>query len=174
MIIWIIGKSASGKTAVGRHLYDALKPDYPNLVFLDGDLLREVWQDRLGHSVEARKVNSDRICALCKMLDDQSVHVIGCVLSMFPEAQRWNRENYSSYYQVYLDVPMEELVQRDPKNIYKEALQGKIKNVVGVDIDFPEPVDSDRVIPNDSTTTAAQTAEIIMTEVLAGLRSYES
>ena len=174
MVIWIIGKSASGKTAVGRHLYDALKPDHPNLVLLDGDLLREVWQDRLGHSIEARKINSDRICALCKMLDGQGIHVISCVLSIFPEAQQWNRENYSGYYQVYLDVPMEELVQRDPKNLYKEAMQGKLKNVVGVDIDFPEPVNCDRVIANDSTTTASQTAEIITTDVLKCLRSYES
>ena len=38
------------------------------------------------------------------------------------------------------------LVKRDTKNLYKEALSGKIKNVVGVDIDFPKPKNSNLIL----------------------------
>ena len=40
MVIWFIGKSAAGKTYIGRKLYDALSVNYANIVFLDGDQLR--------------------------------------------------------------------------------------------------------------------------------------
>ena len=37
MLIWITGISGSGKTTVGTRLYERLKAEYPNLLYLDGD-----------------------------------------------------------------------------------------------------------------------------------------
>jgi Adenylylsulfate kinase and related kinases len=39
--------------------------------------------------------------------------------------------------------------QRGREHLYISARQGKIKNVLGVDIDFPEPVSPDLVIDNE-------------------------
>ena len=43
----------------------------------------------------------------------------------------------------FLDVPMEELVRRDKKKLYSKALNGEIKDVVGIDIkaEFPKTPD---------------------------------
>jgi len=41
------------------------------------------------------------------------------------------------------------LLRRDNKNLYTRAAKGEIVNVVGVDIPFPEPENSDLVIEND-------------------------
>lgn len=43
MIIWLTGLSGAGKTTVGRHVYDEIKAQHLNTVFLDGDILRDVW-----------------------------------------------------------------------------------------------------------------------------------
>ena len=40
MIVWLIGLSGAGKTTVGTRLAERLRPELPNLVYLDGDLLR--------------------------------------------------------------------------------------------------------------------------------------
>jgi adenylylsulfate kinase len=153
MVIWLIGMSGAGKTAVGRALYARLKPVVRNLVFLDGDLLREVWGDELGHSVAARRINADRIGALCRMLDQQDIHVICAVLSIFPAAQAWNRANYRQYFEVYLRVSEEELHRRDVRGLYRQALAGTRENVVGVDIPFPEPPSPDLVVDNEGGIT---------------------
>ena len=34
MVIWFIGKSASGKTLFGQKLYNAIKVNFQNIVFL--------------------------------------------------------------------------------------------------------------------------------------------
>ena len=34
---------------------------------------------------------------------------------------------------------MDILIKRDIKKIYESAIKGKMKNVVGIDIDFPKP-----------------------------------
>ncbi len=80
------------------------------------------------------------------MLDKQGIHVVAAVLSIFPEWQRWNRANFSHYFQVFLDVPTETLRARDAKGLYRAAERGEIKNVIGVDIAFPSPVECDMTV----------------------------
>ena len=46
-------------------------------------------------------------------------------------------------------VDLDILIKRDIKSLYKYAIEGKIKNVVGVDIEFPEPK-SHMIIDNNS------------------------
>lgn len=151
MVIWLIGKSGVGKTTIGRKVYEQWKSIAPNTIFVDGDEIRRVFQhDRSedAYSVDGRKKNADRIAALCEWLDRQNVNVVACVLSMFHETQQWNRETYSKYFEVFIDVPLEVLIERDIKNLYKPAIEGKVKNVVGIDIPFEPPLSPDLTIDN--------------------------
>lgn len=149
MVVWFIGKSGTGKTTVSKLVYEELKKEIPNLVRLDGDVLRDVFGNDADHTIEGRRKNAVRISNLTKMLADQGIHVIAAVLSIFPEWQEWNRENIADYAEVYMKASMETLKVRDIKNLYEPALKGEIENVVGVDIPFPEPENADLVINND-------------------------
>ncbi len=148
MVIWLIGLSGSGKTTIGKEVYDLYKQKNANTVFLDGDILREVWGDNLGHDISGRKMNAHRISNLCLMLDQQNINVVSCVLSIFPEWQDWNRKNFSQYYEIYIYSSIERLKKYDDKGIYGKAKKGDINNVVGLDIPFPEPKRSNLVIDN--------------------------
>jgi len=153
MIIWLIGLSSAGKTTIGRALYEQLTADRNDVLFLDGDQVREVWGDDLGHTREDRYENGWRYCRLGKLLDDQGLHAVCCILSLFEEHRAWNRSNLSSYFEVYLDVPMETLKDRDAKGLYAKAEADEIDNVVGVDIPFEEPEAPDMVLSNDDPGT---------------------
>ena len=39
-------------------------------------------------------------------------------------------------------------MDRDSKELYKKALAGEINNVVGIDIEFPPPINPDLIIDN--------------------------
>lgn len=149
MIIWLIGLSGAGKTVIGREIHRLLKAKRPNVVFLDGDIVREIMGGDLGYSLEDRHKNAWRICRLCKYLDNQGIDVVCGILSIFHETQQWNRDNISHYFEVYIRVPMETLIQRDSKGLYRRALAGEIHNVVGFDVDFPPPLNPDLIIDND-------------------------
>lgn len=146
MVIWFIGLSGSGKTTLAREVYGRLKPEVPNLVLLDGDHFREVIRSEAGHTLEGRRVNAERISKLCRVLDEQGIHVIAAILSCFPEWQAWNRAHFSSYYEVFLDLPLPVLQGRDTKGLYAGAARGAIPNVVGVDLPFPRPPNPDLVL----------------------------
>ncbi|QLG47852.1 adenylyl-sulfate kinase [Natrinema halophilum] len=153
MILWLVGLSSAGKTTVGHELYKKIKRERNDVLFLDGDHLREVWGDDIGHTEKARYENGWRYCRLGKLLDDQGIHAVCCVLSLFKEHRQWNRQNLSSYFEVYLEVPMETLKRRDAKDLYARAERGEIENVVGVDIPFETPEDPDLVLENDDPPT---------------------
>ena len=151
MVIWIIGLSASGKTTLGKAMYEIWKKGEPNTVFLDGDVVRKIFKhDNASESftVDERKKNADRICELCAWLDAQSINVVCSILSLFEESRQWNRKNYSKYFEVFIDVTMETLKKREKKGLYEGAANGKIKNVVGVDIPFIAPKNPDYILEN--------------------------
>ena len=151
MVIWLIGLSGVGKTTIGRHLHEMWKAEASNTVFVDGDEIRALFKDNAGpesYTIEGRRANAERITELCAWLDRQDINVVCCILSLFPDMRTKNHQLFSNYFEGYIRVPMDVLVQRDPKGLYADAQAGKIKNVVGVDIEFSPPESPDIVIDN--------------------------
>ena len=161
-LIWITGLAGSGKTTIGREVYSGLKMLKPNVAFLDGDQLREVFGSGLGYSEGERLALAMSYCRLCKVLCDQGIDVVCATISLFLECHRWNRANISGYYEIYVRVPMSVLIDRDHKQLYSKALCGEISNVVGVDLEFMPPEKPDIVIDNSGTAKASELAEYIL------------
>jgi adenylylsulfate kinase len=151
LVIWIIGLSGSGKTTLAKEVISQVNKFKPNVVLLDGDIIRDVFGKDLGHSLADRRINAERISGLCQLLDKQGIHVVCAILSIFPESRLWNRQNIKNYYEVFIDAPIDELLDRDPKGIYKKFQEGKIKNVAGMDIDFPRPDNADLIAKNNKS-----------------------
>ena len=170
MVIWFIGMSGSGKTTLASSLYRRLKPTVPQLVYLDGDDFREIFQNDVDHTIEGRRQNAERISHLCRFLDSQGINVIAAVLSIFPEWQAWNRKTFRKYFEIFLDVSLETLKKRDTKNLYANAEAGRIENVVGVDIPFPRPAQPDLVIDE---ALQEKGVEASMEQVLANMPPVE-
>lgn len=139
MVIWFIGKSGAGKSAIGNRLYTILKKEISNLIYLDGDQFRDAISWDLGYSIEERHISEKRRSNLCKLLSDQGISIICAALSNAPDLREWNRNNIKDYFEIYIKVNRSTLLNRDKKDIYKQYNRKKINNVVGEDIPFHEP-----------------------------------
>ncbi len=149
MVIWFIGLSGSGKTTLGSEVARLLKEKAPNTVIIDGDEIRKIFGQDKGvnsYSIRGRRRNAERIVSLCETLDNQGLNVVCCVLSIFQDIRTNNRNRFSKYFEIFIDVPLAILKKRDIKNLYEEAERGEKKNVVGIDIPYQRPLGSDLVV----------------------------
>ena len=171
MVIWLVGLSGAGKSTLGRELAKQLRAVKPNTVLLDGDELRKVFAHDKGnepYTVQGRRINAERIVALCEMLDKQGIHVVCCILSIFPDMRLENRTRFSRYFEVFMDAPLEVLMARDVKGMYAAAIRGEVGDVVGIDIPFERPTGADITIntSNNDANIAVLASNIL---ALAGL-----
>lgn len=165
MIVWIIGMPGSGKTTIGRGVYERWKAQDAATVLIDGDEIRGIFRHDRGdepYSIEGRRLNADRISEMCAWLDRQDINVVCCILSLFEDNRDWNRETYNKYLEVYLTASDETLAER--RHLYDEARAGKTRNVVGVDIPFTPPARPDMTFKTDD---AAVPVSSIVDDVFA-------
>ena len=154
MVVWIIGLSGAGKTTLANEVIEHVRLLQRHIVLIDGDMVRDMFGNDLGHTMEDRLKNAQRICQLGKFLSDQGIHVVCAILSLFPKTRAWNRKNLENYYEVFIDTPMQDLVQRDSKGLYRKFNNGEIHDVAGMDIEFPRPDDADLIINNINSKDA--------------------
>ena len=69
-------------------------------------------------------------------------------MSISEKDRNWCRKNFSSYKEIFVNTPIELIEERGYRDLYKKYDNGLIENVVGKDIKFDQPYNSDYVINN--------------------------
>lgn len=152
MVVWIIGLSGAGKSSLGKALVRQWRERERHVVLVDGDDIRRLLGNdgrEQDYSLEGRRRNAETITRICAWLDGQGIHVVCCILSIFPDMRAANRTRFSAYREIFIDAPLPSLRARDGKQLYAEADAGLRRNVVGVDLPFPRPADADLVFLNE-------------------------
>lgn len=106
--------------------------------------MREVFGNDLGYGKEDRFKCAMRYSRLCKLLSEQGQDVVICTISMFHEVRKWNKNNIEKYKEIYIDVSIRILQERNQKNLYKNG-----NNVVGLDLWVELPDNPDVIVVND-------------------------
>lgn len=145
-VYFFTGLSGAGKTTIGGLFHRRLKEKKPNVVVLDGDQIRPVYNEEIGYADDERLKGAQRTFRVARMLADQGIDVVVCSICMYSAVRDWNREHIPNYKEIYIKVKRETLFQRNQKGLYSAG-----KDVVGVDLPFDEPKSSDVVIQNDGT-----------------------
>ncbi len=162
-VLWLTGLSGAGKSTVSARLRELFHDASILAAFLDGDVLRAWFAADAGHDHQTRLRLAQSYAALCQELAGRGINVVCSTISMFHSVRRWNRAHNRRYVEIYLRVPREELIRRDPKGLYARR-DGKM---IGIDTLFEEPDDPDLVIDNHGAMDAESAAEAILAMIAA-------
>lgn len=156
-VLWLTGLSGSGKTSISLELEKRFKERGIRYVQrLDGDVVRRELTKDLGFSKEDRDENIRRVGFVAKLLSENGVVTICAFISPYRDVRQEVRNKCKNFIEIFVSCPLEILIKRDPKGLYKKALNGEIKGFTGIDDPYEEPknpeiiVDTSKESLNDS------------------------
>ena len=140
----------AGKTTLGSKVKDLFDEQNIRSFVLDGDLVRNFFNNDLGYSEAERRQNIKRIMLAAAVLEKTDIVPIVCNISPFEDLREFARGSFDQYIQIYLRKDIQNAQQSDVKNVYKDH-QDKTP-IVGLDLGFDEPQQSELVIDVDGDT----------------------
>ena len=159
--LWFTGLSGSGKSTLALAVEKELKRRGMNVEVLDGDVVRTNLSKGLGFSQEDRDINIRRIGFVCNLLTRNDAVAIAAAISPYKAIRDENREMIGRFVEVYCECPIDELIKRDTKGLYKKALAGEIKGFTGIDDPYEAP-ENPEVTVNSSTESIDESAGKIL------------
>jgi len=163
--LWFTGLSGAGKTTVSEVLEKRLRELDAKVEVLDGDIVRTNLSKGLGFSKEDRDTNIKRIGFVAELLSRNGVIAIAAAISPYREIRDYVRSRIGNFVEVYAHCPMETLIERDVKGLYKKALAGEIKNFTGVSDPYEAPLNPE-VTFDSSKETPQESADRIWAKLI--------
>ncbi len=167
LAIWFTGMPGSGKTTVAIALHALLDEKNVPTVMLDGDLIRPIICEGLGHTAEDRWKSLEKYTQLTTQLISSRVISILAVINHAEKQRAFAREAHPQgrFFGVWINTPVEVCQSRDPKGLYARAnASEEPPSMVGVDIEYEQPRDADVVI--DTLSTSPEEAAVIIFDQL--------
>jgi len=161
-LLWFTGLSGSGKSTVANALDIRLNEIGKRTYLLDGDNIRLGINSDLGFSIEDRNENIRRISEIGKLFVDAGLITIACFISPLKANRLMARTALGrDFIEIFVDCPLEECEKRDPKNLYKKARLGEIKEFTGITSPYEKP-ENPEIVVNTNEQTLDQCVDRIL------------
>lgn len=144
-LLWFTGLSGSGKSTLAGALEAELMQRGIHTYLLDGDNVRHGLCSDLGFATADRQENLRRVGEVAKLMVDAGLVVLAAFVSPYRAERAAIRARLSEgeFIEVFVDTPLSECEQRDPKGLYKKARAGEIKHFTGIDDPYEAPEQAD-------------------------------
>ena len=117
---------------------------------IDGDEMREIMQGSFGYTIEERRRVVYTMIYVAKTLSEFGTNVIVANIGAFEDLRQYARREIENYNEIYIKCSLKECSRRDVKGYYKKALEGEIKDFIGIDQQFEEPINANLVIDTEN------------------------
>lgn len=162
--LWLCGPPRSGKTTLGLALSLELSGRGLKAEHLDSGALRQNLWPELGHTPPERRAACLRTAQMAALLNRHGVVAVVSQIAPYAELRQEVRGLLDRFVEVYLDCPLETLINRDHSGLYQKALAGEIKGFTGLDDPFEPPKSAEVTCP-----TGAEGPEQSLERILAWL-----
>jgi adenylylsulfate kinase len=127
---------------------------------LDGDQVRELFS-QTGFDPASRHAHILRMGFLASKLEKHGVVVIASFISPYRESRDAVRKMCQNFYEIYLNTPLEICISRDPKGLYRQALDGKIMDFTGIQSPYEPPPNPQLILDTSKFSICASRDQIL-------------
>ncbi|MFN7290740.1 MAG: adenylyl-sulfate kinase [Pirellula sp.] len=183
-VLWFTGLSGSGKSTIANLVDQMLFAKGLQTFVLDGDNVRHglcagpnllepkhgsefASRFGLGFNADDREENIRRVGCLAELFASAGLICLSAFVSPYRKdrelVRHWleSKQGPGSFLEVYVNTPIDVCMQRDPKGLYKQALEGKIKNFTGISDPYEPPIAPDLMVDTSSETIQQSADRVI-------------
>ncbi|AYL96969.1 adenylyl-sulfate kinase [Mucilaginibacter celer] len=166
MILLFCGLSGAGKSTLAKSVAAELKDLNIKAEIIDGDEYRAALCRDLGFSKEDRNENIRRLGFVASRFSAQGIVTIVSAINPYDDIRRELAEKYDHVSIVHIDCPVNKLIDRDTKGLYKRALlpdghPDKLNNLTGINDRFDVPVNPNLYIDTCNYTIRQSTSSLL-------------
>ena len=149
-VIWLTGMKKAGKTTLATQIAQRLALAGRPTQLLDEDGEAKFLLEGVGASKDGHAEVVKRFGYVAKAVAKAGGVAICSALSPYRDAREALRKETRRFVEVFVDAPMETLLQRDGKEgLYRKALASELQGVAGVDLPYEPPTHAEMVIRTD-------------------------
>jgi len=163
-VVWITGLPSSGKSKLARGLRTALLERGLGCLVLDGDELRSALVPAPGYSDEERRTFYETLGNLAALLARQGLIVIVPATAHRRSFREHARNIAPHFFEIWVDVPVEECRRRDKKGLYASFRAGRLSGIPGEDAGYEAPEHPDMIATGGADTAAIQAVAARLSE----------
>jgi len=153
--------SGSGKSTLSAMVAARLRELGARVEVIDGDIVRTQLCQGLGFSKDDRQENIRRIGFVCELLSRNGVIAIAAAISPYRGCRDQLRSRIEHFIEIHMQCPVEVLVERDVKGLYKRALAGEIPHFTGISDPYEEPLNAEVSVDSSIDSLESSTAAIL-------------
>jgi sulfate adenylyltransferase len=146
LCIWFTGLSGSGKTTTADALVPILESLGRTVTVLDGDVVRTHLSRGLGFSREDRDENVRRVGFVAAEIARHAGLVVCSLVSPYRDTRDEVRAMVEaaagpgSFVEVFVDTPLDVVMDRDVKGLYAASQRGEVERMTGVADPYEPPL----------------------------------
>ncbi len=150
-VIWLTGLSGAGKSTIARNLECILFNMGCQTALLDWDKLRHSLCKDLGFSDHDRIENIRRAGEVAKVIYEHG----SIVICTFVSPLRCQRDQVRAlvpkgrFLEVFVRCSLKTCVERDPRGLYKKAIDGEIPQFTGINSPYEEPLNPEAILDTE-------------------------
>lgn len=144
--LWFTGLSGSGKTTTADALVPMLEARGRTVTVLDGDVVRTHLSRGLGFSREDRDENVRRVGFVAAEIVRHGGLVVCSLVSPYRSTREEVRAmveasgGAGSFVEVFIDTPLEVVMERDVKGLYAASQRGEVERMTGLADPYEPPL----------------------------------
>jgi adenylyl-sulfate kinase len=159
--LWFTGMSGSGKSSLSSLVATRLRARGARVELIDGDVVRTQLCRGLGFSKDDRTENIRRIGFVCELLSRNGVIAIAAAISPYRACRDELRSRIANFIEIHMYCPLEVLMERDVKGLYKRALSGEIPHFTGISDPYEPPLAPEVTVDSSKDSLEDSVASIL-------------
>lgn len=161
-VLWFTGLSAAGKSTIANELESTLFAHDVQAFVLDGDRMRHGLCSDLGFSPADRQENIRRVGEVASLFAQAGIICIAAFISPYRADRSLARSmNNGHFYEVFVNAPLSVCESRDPKGLYLQAREHKLKNFTGISAPYEPPMNPEIELRTDKLTISEAVDKIV-------------